>query len=138
MSHHLIVPLAALTPDQRQRWLTKQMQKVEAMAQRERDRRAELEDTDYHKSLRNTKPLIYVDKHPDWPIVVVGGGAMFREDMREMARKRRDYPRYKEGRPRVQFPDPNETLRTIVDQHKRDRVGMRTFHIPNNPLWRGV
>ena len=130
------VPLSSLSHDQFRRWVDRRIKQNMEMAKRERERRERTLDEEIR--LRDTKPLIYVSKDGEWPIVVVGAGQVYRNDLKEMAERRREKARYRtdDGLPRIKFPDPNVTLRTAVDQFNRGAIGLKVFHIPGNPCAR--
>jgi len=132
----LYVPLSSLTHDQFRRWVDRRIKQNLEMAKREKERRERTLEQEIQ--LRDTKPVLYVSKDNDWPIVVVGAGKVYYNDLKEMAMKRRDRARYNtsDGLPRVKFADPNVTLRTAVDQYNRGMIGLKVFHIPNNPCAR--
>ena len=122
-------PLHTLTLDEIKRFAEAQLKrnlKLAAQQQLQAEIREEQE-----KGLRDTRPLFYLDQEdPEWPILMIGGGE-FRGDLADHARKRRERPRFQHERP---VRDPNVALRQAVDMRFRSLHGVRTFHIPNNPL----
>ena len=131
MSHHLYIPLASLSPDTRKRWLASQLKKIEKMAD---DQKRALEiKVDNESKLKDTKPLLYVHKDADWPIVVVGAGQSWYNDLVDLAKKRGEQDRFKTHQP-TKRPHPLVTLDTLLDKYNRSVRKTRTFHIKNNPI----
>lgn len=119
---------------QLRRWLERKIQRNLALAERARIAREQAPD-DY--KLRDTKPAIYEYNEADRPIVVIGAGQHYRQDMREMAMRRAERPFLPNG-PKNPKPHPLLTLRTAVDKRKRAETGLKVFHIANNPIGKEI
>lgn len=126
----LYVPLSALTPDQRKRWVERQMQKNIERGRQEIERREKAAEREH--AARDTKPMMYVDDSSDHPIVIFGGGQHWYNDLKDLAARKREQEWT--APERLKQPDPMLTLRTVLDRQKREAVGMKVFHISNNPI----
>ena len=87
------------------------------------------------RSRKDAKPLVFRDGRTDThrPVIIVGGGGMWYEDMKDMARRAREKPNPKDDPYRVRR-DPKVDVAESLDRRYRQSRGTRTFHIPNNPL----
>ena len=129
----LMVPLSSLTPEKQRAWARKQMAKIEAMAKAERELKQRRLEWANDPRRRDEKPMLIVHQAGDRPIVVVGAGQHYRQELKEIAMKRAEAPMFRNGRRNVQ-PNPFETLRTAADMRVRESIGLKVFHIKNNPL----
>jgi len=117
--------------DDLKRWAEMRIKRNMALATKAK-RDAELAK-DADKRLQDTKPDLYVYNDADRPIVVIGGGQYFRQELKEMAMKRAERPFLPNG-PRNPKPRPMDTIHTIVDKQRRNAVGHTVFHIQSNPI----
>ena len=81
---------------------------------------------DEAKRLRDTKPLVYWEKDDTGRfIAVVGGGGMWREDMRDTAKRLMEKPDPRtDGR---QAPDVKNDLDIAIDRAKKRQKGWKIF-----------
>ena len=87
------------------------------------------------RELRDTKPDVFVDRSAKGrPVFVVGMGKLFREDMKDLAKRTLEKPS-----PMKEAAENNtlkEDVAKVLDQRYRDSRGIKTFHIRNNPAVR--
>ena len=129
MAVKLYLPIR--TVDDLKRWAEHRLKRNIAMAKKAKINAELAKDAD--RRLKNTKPDIYMYNDADRPIMVIGGGQYFRQELKEMAMKRAERPFLPNGQ-RNPKPNPMDTLHTIVDKQRRNAVGHTVFHIKSNPL----
>ena len=132
----LLVPLNTLSPEKQRAYYRKHLQKIEDRARVEKAQRERMAEAVDSKEYWDRKPTLYVHNEGDRPIVVVGGGHTTRAELREIAMRRAERPQFPNGR-RIVQPDPWLTLKTAAEQKLRDSIGLKVFHIKNNPLAKG-
>ena len=128
------VPIPLWIPDQYA--YERHMKNVEARVQRYMDQQTVQAQEDRDHELRDTKPDFYVDKSvPGRMVITVGAGELFREDLKDMARRTLEKPDPRKN------PALSKRDRIMNDLDSRDwaikraRKGVyKSFSIPNNPL----
>ena len=81
----------------------------------------------------NTKPEAIVETVNGRPIVVVGAGQHWDEDLRDVARRRGEREMFDKGRKFTPL-HPMETMKIALDKYNRQSVGLTVHHIKNNPI----
>ena len=135
MPQSLMVPLTSLSVDRQRAYWRKKAAQVEAMAEAERVKREKRAEWLSDPNRKNDRPLIYIDKNGKYPIVIVSNGEMYRQDMADMARKKRE----KENMlAKYTLPNISADLHDAADRKLRNSRGVTVFHISNNPLAREI
>ena len=128
-----MVPLASLSVERQRAYWRKRAANVEAMALKEKtDKQRRLEWVNDSKR-KDDRPFLYIDRNGRYPIVIVSNGEMYRPDMADMARKKRERENMLE---RFPLPDVGANLYAAADKRLRNARGVTVFHISNNPLAR--
>ena len=88
---------------------------------------------EWEKRKRETKPLAITQMVNGRPIVVVGAGTMWHDDMVDLAKRRGETEMFQNGRAFTPL-HPMEALRIAKDKWDRQQRGTSVFHIKNNPI----
>lgn len=112
------------------------LKNVEARVKADMERLSPQAIEDHEHDLRDTKPDFYVDKSvPGRVVVTVGAGELFREDLKDMARRTLEKPDPRKN------PKLSKRDRIMNDLDTRDfainraRKGVyKSFAVTNNPL----
>ena len=123
-------------------WVAEQIQRGKRILAKTIHEQRLRDDEDYRASweakLKNTKPVMYVDQSTDGrPVIIVGGRGMWYEDMKEKAKRLLEKPA--PGKDPA-FGHENRNVKAdmamAIDRRKRASVGLKVFHIANNPCYK--
>ncbi len=105
------------------------------LAEKERRKKDTAFQEDQNRSLRNTKPVAYMDdSDPDRPVMVVGAGTEWREDLRELAFRTKEKPDPKKNPIHRERADILNRLDMMAEANKWRKTGRSAvWHITNNP-----
>ncbi|MCC6191384.1 MAG: hypothetical protein IT318_20365 [Anaerolineales bacterium] len=116
--------------------LRRRKAQIRAMAEQKRREADPAYQEERDRKLKDTKPVMYADtRDRHRPVLVVGGGGMWREDMKEKALRLLEKPNPARD-PEMGMHGRNlrEDVWTATDRRRRALRGARTFHIKNNPV----
>ena len=110
-------------------------QLLEGLIRQEKQKQLPGYQEEVDRQLKDTKPEMYKDNSdPNRPVIVVGAGTAWREDLKDLARRTKEKPGpKKDPKWRKKFDVINDIDRN--DQFRKDfRTKKTVFHVPNNPL----